>query len=340
MSDRALKKRANMAVCCLEGLDSFLGPLMGELSRSIDVERVVTADPRQFIDAVRRHDTVWIEWANELAHYLTTDIEAREALFGKRVILRAHSYEVLDGLADRVDYSLVSDLVFVAPHIRDLLLKRKPEVRRQVPRIHVIPNGVDLRRFSPCSGGNGFDMGWVGNLSFKKDPMVLLHAFRACHQAEPRLRLHLAGAAGNLRLSLAMQNYLQMNGLQDAVVLHGFVKDMPSWLKDKRFVVCTSLMEGHPVGLLEAMACGCRPLIYEWPGAAIFYPRRYLWRNLDELLARLTEPLEPGAVRAFVACNYSLDKQADNVLNVLRGGEEVTFTGFFEEMEQVPSEWR
>lgn len=80
------------------------------------------------------------------------------------------------------------------------------------------------------------------------------------------------------------------------------------------------------MGLLEAMATGCHPLIYHFPQATGIYPRHYLWDNLEELVAAAGRPHDPAATRAFVERNYSLDLQVRRLLAML-SGEEVVFDG-------------
>ncbi len=317
----ASRPRPSLVLCCAQGLDNFVDNWIRAIEPRVAVQKVVSSNGDDFLRAIQGQQCVWIEWGNELAVWLTT--QARQHLQGKRVILRIHSYEVLDRLADRIDFTAVDDLVFVAAHIRDILLSRKPEVAQQVKRIHLIPNGVDLERFTCPPKPRGFNLAFLGHLNFKKDPMILMHLFRHIHWQDRRYKLFLGGGFQEERYAHAFRHFLESNGLDQSVVLAGKVDDPAQWFQDKHYIICTSLMEGHPVGLLEAMACGCRPLIYNFPGAENMYPRAFLWNNFQEARRLLEAPYQPAAYRRFVADNYSLEIQAERIARMIEEAEEI-----------------
>ncbi len=315
-----------MAVCCLPNLDHFVGDIIRALKPQVDTRKLVSTDLDHFKRHIAEADTVWLEWGNELAQALTT--RGAPWLRGKRVILRIHSYEVLNGIADAIDFSRVDDLIFVGPHIRDILLARKPDIAQKVRRIHVVPNGVDVDRFALARREPGYNIAYLGSLNFKKDPMVLMQAFRSIYARDRRYRLHLGGKVEELRYLFAIEHFERQNGLEGALAKYGHVEDVPAWLQPMNYIICSSLMEGHPVGLLEAMATGCQPLIYHWPGAAAFYPPEFLWSNHDELWDLLGQRLDPAQVREFVVQNYSLEIQVERLRRIILDEETIEFQGF------------
>ena len=316
-----------MALCCLEKMDNFVDDLIRALSPYVSLDKIIAEKAEEFPSLIDGYDRVWIEWGNELSIYFTR--EAFDALKGKRIYCRIHSYEVLDGFTEHIDFSHIDDLIFVAGHIRDILLRRNPEIRQQVKRIHVIPNGVDLDRFKLKERDRGFNIAYVGSLNFKKDPMVLMHAFSTVHAKDPRYRLHIAGNFQNPRYYHAMKHFVETNGLQQAVVYDGWQEDVPGWLSDKQYIICSSLMEGHPVALMEAMATGCKPLIYNFPGAEHIFPSEYLWSRQEDLWELLCGSFDPGEYRRFVEENYSLKIQAERYRKALLNEFEVEPKPFF-----------
>lgn len=62
------------------------------------------------------------------------------------MILRIHSFEVSSKWPHLVDFSRIDDVVFVSEHLRDLALAAVPGLRESAPRVHVLPNAMDLRR--------------------------------------------------------------------------------------------------------------------------------------------------------------------------------------------------
>ncbi|MFH1034244.1 MAG: glycosyltransferase [Pseudomonadota bacterium] len=315
----------DMLLCCGQGLDSFVSGLIAGLAPQVRVEKVVSERGDDFLAAIARHQTVWIEWGNELAEFLTT--QGARALKGKRVILRIHAYEVMQGLADRIDFRQVTDLMFVCAGMRDLLLERRPEIAQQVERIHVIPNGIDTRRFQLAPRPPGQELAYVGYLNFKKGPMVLMHALQALRRADGRCRLHVAGAFQDQYSETACHHFLASNDLASAVRFYGWVNDVQAWLADKNAIICTSLSESQGLGLMEALAMGVKPLIYNFHTARHIYPRQWLWNNLEELSELLHAPHDPREGRRFVEENYSLDLQVSRLQEMLFQKRQMVFDG-------------
>lgn len=112
----------------------------------------------------------------------------------------------------------------------------------------VIPDGVDTQHFSPSetgrTGSDAFAVGWVGN------------------SAWGRQRQGYADTKGYHRLFRpTMAELLSRGHAVEAKVADPQVKlvdfaDMPDFYRQLDVYVCTSLMEGTPNPVLEAMACG------------------------------------------------------------------------------------
>jgi glycosyltransferase involved in cell wall biosynthesis len=103
-------------------------------------------------------------------------------------------------------------------------------------------------------------------------------------------------------------------GLTDALIFDGWQKDVATWLEDKHYLVSASIVEGHPVSVLEAMARGLKPVIHVYPGCRDCFPAEYLWRTLDEFCERiLMDPYRPAEYRDYVATNFSLRRQLDSI---------------------------
>ncbi|MFZ5585806.1 MAG: glycosyltransferase family 4 protein [Thermodesulfobacteriota bacterium] len=312
-------------LCCRPGYDNFIDEFIAGLAPDIPFTKLVSDRPAEIEPALRRHQAVWLEWGNDLSAAITKELGRH--LKGKRVFLRIHHYEVLERVALGIDYRPVTDLIFVCNLMRDLLLRDRPEIRGQVERIHVIPNGVDLERYRLTPRPPGRNLAYIGFLNYKKAPILLMHAFEALHRRDPSCRLNVAGSFQDAYNQNACHAFLANNGLTGAVAFHGWVADIPAWLADKQYLISTSLSESQGMGIMEAMASGCEPLIYNFVGAELIYGRRWLWNNLSELAARLDRPPDPAAARQFVAANYSLAAQLTSLRRMILGQEEIGFAG-------------
>jgi sugar transferase (PEP-CTERM/EpsH1 system associated) len=131
----------------------------------------------------------------------------------------------------------------------------------------LIDNGVDTERFRPApvagdvqepwQDPNAFVIGTVGRLQDVKHHAGLIDAFALLRQMLPeqqaRLRLVLVGD-GPLRARLEQQ--IASAGLQDCVFLAGARSDVAPAMRALSLFALSSIAEGTPVTMLEAMASG------------------------------------------------------------------------------------
>jgi glycosyltransferase involved in cell wall biosynthesis len=102
--------------------------------------------------------------------------------------------------------------------------------------------------------------------------------------------------------------------LENVVFFDGWREDVNSWLQDKHYIVSTSICEGHPVGLLEGMACGLKPVIHNFPGAKDIFPSEFLFNISEEFCGQiLSDKYEPQKYRKFVEEKYSLKSQLSRI---------------------------
>jgi glycosyltransferase involved in cell wall biosynthesis len=149
-----------------------------------------------------------------------------------------------------------TDAVVVISEVTRQLLVR----HRGLPahKAHVILNGAPLERFACCPAKPGsahprIRFGAASRMVPEKDHFTLLSAFARVAESLPHAELHVAGD-GPLRARI--KDLIDHFGLNDRVILHGALRDMPDFLRHLDIFVMTSLNEGLPVTILEAMAAG------------------------------------------------------------------------------------
>lgn len=133
-------------------------------------------------------------------------------------------------------------------------------------RMVMIPNGVALpassdapaqRRDEDDPRGTGPLVGMVGRLSWKKGYEYALDAFALLRDAVPGVRVDIVGD-GELRADL--ESRAQRMGLGGTVRFLGQRRDVPELMRGFDCFVLSSVIEGMPNALLEAMALG-RPVV-------------------------------------------------------------------------------
>lgn len=103
---------------------------------------------------------------------------------------------------------------------------------------------------------------WVGRLNANKDPMTILAGFEKYASVAPGAKLHMIYQWDELLPQV--RAYIELHPvLQNTVLLHGYVAydDLPVWYSAADFYISGSHREGGSAGLLEAMACGCIPIV-------------------------------------------------------------------------------
>jgi glycosyltransferase involved in cell wall biosynthesis len=107
---------------------------------------------------------------------------------------------------------------------------------------------------------------WVGRLNSNKDPVTVLKAFRKFGLYHPDTRLYMIFQEQDL-LEEIKSKIRQSVVLEDSVKLIGKVdhSDLVYWYSAANFYVSASHKEGSGYALLEAMACGCIPVVTSIP---------------------------------------------------------------------------
>jgi polysaccharide biosynthesis protein PelF len=125
--------------------------------------------------------------------------------------------------------------------------------------IRTVYNGVDPACFPALTGEPEVPtISWVGRIDPIKDLETLLRAFALVHQEMPEARLRLFGSPPKGR-----EPYLQSCralaadlGIGEAATFEGRVENIRDAYDAGRIVVLSSVSEGFPYSLIEAMTCG------------------------------------------------------------------------------------
>ena len=162
----------------------------------------------------------------------------------------------------RVSASFHTTTICVSNAIRESLVSDYGFPAKKTITIH---NGVSLSKFEGCANGqlairsrlrvdsDDFLVVSIARLSEQKGIDVLLLAMAQVLSNGVRCKCIIAGD-GPLRAQLSAQA-LSL-GLSDHVFFEGFQKDVRPYLQAADAFVLTSHMEGLPLAILEAMACG------------------------------------------------------------------------------------
>lgn len=120
-------------------------------------------------------------------------------------------------------------------------------------RIYVLPSVVDPARFHPRDNPRDIDIVCLTNLIARKRIDRLFEIAQALRPRHPDLKIVVVGD-GPLQAELESRS--RAMGLRSCITFVGWQSDVRPFLWRARIFTLTSVTEGLPLALIEAMACG------------------------------------------------------------------------------------
>jgi sugar transferase (PEP-CTERM/EpsH1 system associated) len=197
-----------------------------------------------------------------------------------------------------------ADAVFaISSEVRDHYCRQSGFPRE---RMRVIPNGIDLSRIDQADrngvreelgiGAEEFVVGTIARLDATKDTITLARAFAKLRFSRPQSKLKLLIVGDGYRRR-AIEGFIADRGLRGEAIFTGTRHDVPRLLGAINLFALSSLSEGMPITVLEAMAARL-PIVATSVGA------------LPDLVEEgvngfLVEPKDDGALAERIERFYS-----------------------------------
>ncbi len=263
-----------LKIAFFAAFQSFLDPILNDLRPDNEIRLFTSGTEEQMLEMLEWCDVAWFEWCDNLV------IASSRMPKRCKIICRLHSYEAFTDMPRQVDWSKIDHLVLVNRSVQELL-KRSVDPRVTISVIH---NGVDTEKFSiPAGKKYGKRICSIGYINYKKNPALLLYCFKAIHDYDNRYRFHIAGTHQDPRIQIYFEHLVPK--LQIPISFDGWVEDVPGYLRDKDYVISTSLFESFHYSIAEGMASGLAPLIHDWLGASYLYPEEFLFTTPQHCVA-------------------------------------------------------
>ena len=316
LADSIRAKRAKIAFFCGGDGTTFLRDIYKFAEKRFNVRFFEGKTSQEMHDLMNWSDISWFEWCTQLA--------AIGSQLPKvcRNIIRLHRYEAYLDWPGKVNWDNIDTLITVGNSTVNEVLRRQVGDIAARTQMVAIPNGVDMDKIRFVRRRRGKNIAFVGNMRMVKNPMLLLQCMAKLHSVDPEFKLYWAGKVQDVLVEQYIRHMIRQLGLEGAVFFDGWQADIGSWLKDKHYIACTSVIESQGMGMLEGMASGLKGLVHNFPGAEQIYPRELLFNTPDDFCRLVvSEPYQPGSYRGFVEQKYSLRSQLGRIDELFRGFE-------------------
>lgn len=279
-------------------------------------------------------DTVFVDWCDNAAMWASLHVPRHV-----RIVVRLHSIEAFSHQPHMMDWSRVSDVVFVGPHVRDFVRRAIPTMDR-AGRIHVIPNLMQLDRFAqPKQAGADRVIAVVGWGQKVKDPVWALEVLARLRAHDDRWRMMLIGqdlaesrTTSGRRYRDSFREQVQSERVREGLIFVPQTNDLPNVLRRAGFILSASLRESFGVGLSEGAASAAVPVVRDWPayraygGARAVFPAEWVVQDVEAAVRRILEHSDPDALREagdearkYVTAHFDQQEVASRYREVLLG---------------------
>ena len=222
-------------------------------------------------------DLVLHGWANGLSRPI---IGARNVMFLRR-------YELFDHGLSKTYWSRVDQLICVNAWIADRVRETFCRQAITVP-VTVIYNGVDVDKWTFKTRKAGTKIGMACHVHPKKNLPLAVQILAALPED---YELHIAGDVQDA----CTAEYLNHIGktLRRTVYLYDHIahEQMDGWWENMDYCLSSSLSEGNPNNVIEAMAKGIRPVIHDWPGADEQFPAWARFASVKQAVHMIRSPV-------------------------------------------------
>ena len=300
----------------------FLDPILKRLPERYQVHKfswpLIMSDDqlaRKLAAELKTIDIAWFEWASGPV------LQGSHLTRGIPSICRLHRYEAYTNNPRLIRWENIDRLIFIAKGVQKTFKTLHKQILPAIRVIEVIPNAIAVEEFPlKRDRERGFNVAFLGRIQMVKNPMMLVQIMARLVQEDPRYRLYIAGAVEEHVTMQYLEYHINQSGLREHFFFRGALKpaQVKQWLTRQHYILSTSVIEGHPVGVMEGMAVGLKPIIHDFVGARDIFPDAFLYNTIDEAVRMIvSEDYEPARYRRFIEEHYALTKQVEATTCVL-----------------------
>ncbi|MHA6967379.1 glycosyltransferase family protein [Glutamicibacter bergerei] len=239
-------------------------------------------------------DVIIGEWARPNNFWIQ-----EKAKKDKRLIVRAHRYEVTVDFPRKIDMDRYFGGVVIVPWVGRALVQN---FGWPSEKMVYIPNYVNSRYFHrPKLEGSEFTLGIVGITPDLKRLDLAIDLLERLRRDDLRYVLRVRGNLPSEHINWHKQpmqaeqwgsvlHRIESNPLlRNAVHFDQPGRDMASWYQQIGVILSTSDLEGSHVALAEGIASGALPIARRWPGIETLWPDEFIFDDLETAARSILE---------------------------------------------------
>ena len=230
---------------------------------------------------------------------------------GNRNIMFLRRYELFEPTLSRIDWSRINALICVNSWIRNVMQVSFGQGKIKTP-VHLVYNAADLGRWTFRKRKSNKKIGMACHVHPKKNLPLALQILGALPDD---YELHIAGQIQDPWTAEYLNNLGQSMKRRLFLYDHIPYDQMDLWWEQMGVCLSTSLSEGNPNNVIEAMAKGIKPVVHYWPGAEGQFPE-HLFSTVDEAVKMIrSEEYRSEDYRKEVQEKFSLSN-IERVLDI------------------------
>ena len=269
--------------------------MLNHLGKSHDITYVdQPISYSQMRELMMSHDLAWYEFCD---NFFYENMRHPKAC---KVINRLHSYELFTQVPFNVGWKGCDKLLVVSEEVKAMIqtAQNNNKFTVPIPDIDIFPNGVDFNKFQNENKTYNTKIAYVGWINYKKNPPLFLYLMDALRNRGMPHTLHIAGISQDERYTFYLNDMIDKMRLRERVFFDGWIpyNILPEWLKDKSYILSTSLFESLGNSIIESIASKCLPLIHNFYGADSRFGSNSVFHGIDDFMGllryyeRMTQP--------------------------------------------------
>lgn len=295
-------KRIRIAFICDE-VTGELQSVFDHISQYFTTELHVSKSSEEIGKLMEWSDVSWFEGFTESA--------AKAASLEKvcEVIIRASAKDVYDGSGNQINWGNVNVLVLAGGQsTKDAMLEKVHGIENQT-EILSLCHGVDIteiKKESLTFKNRTKRIVCLDDIDARSNPGFILQCLQKLNYLDSDYRLHFAGEFTDKRTEQYVRHAVERLNLSSVVFFDGSQNNLVGYLRDKSYVVSTSIDGSGIDGVLSGMAHGLRPVVHAFPGAKDILEAEFVFDISEHFCDQVRNGVyEPARYHGYVAGNYS-----------------------------------